>query len=233
MDNGSGVGVIDKTVSLLAAVEDEPGSLADLVERTGIPRPTAHRLAVALEHHGLLERDGDGRFRHGALLQRWGGTADPLLGAAQGAVLALRDATGVSAQVYRRHGAHRQCIAAAEPATGLRDGVPVGAYLSMQAGSAAQVLAAWLPAEQRAASLRSAAFSASDLEQVRARGYAHSIGQREPGVASVSAPVRDRAGVVVAALSISGPIDRLQRPSRTRLAALLAAAADLSASLAP
>ncbi|MHB1166868.1 MAG: IclR family transcriptional regulator [Candidatus Nanopelagicales bacterium] len=231
MDNGSGVGVVDKTVSLLAAVADGPASLADLVDRTGIPRPTAHRLAVALEHHGLLERGGDGRFRHGPLLLRWGGAADPLLGAAQAAVLALRDATGVSAQVYRRQGEHRLCIAAAEPATGLRDGVPVGAYLSMQAGSAAQVLSAWLPADERVAALRSAAFGAGDLEQVRARGYAHSVGQREPGVASVSAPVRDGTGVVVAALSISGPVDRLQRPSRSRLAALLAAASDLSASL--
>ena len=55
-----------------------------------------------------------------------------------------------SAQVYRRQGQGRLCIAAAEPAAGLRDNVPVGSILTMNAGSAAQVLTAWQPlADQR------------------------------------------------------------------------------------
>ncbi len=55
----------------------------------------------------------------------------------------------MSAQVYRRSGDRRLCIAAAEPAAGLRDTVPVGSLLTLRAGSAAQVLVAWLPAEER------------------------------------------------------------------------------------
>ena len=38
----------------------------------------------------------------------------------------LRDITGESVQLYRRDGMHRVCVAAAEPASGLRDTVPVG-----------------------------------------------------------------------------------------------------------
>jgi DNA-binding IclR family transcriptional regulator len=66
MDESSGVGVIDKTVALLDAIATEPRSLADLVTATGLPRPTAHRLALALEHHRVIARDAEGRFIIGA-----------------------------------------------------------------------------------------------------------------------------------------------------------------------
>src|SRR6201992_1080798 len=58
----SGVGVLDKAVSVLAAVESGPATLAQLVASTGLARPTTHRIAVALEHHRLLARDVQGRF---------------------------------------------------------------------------------------------------------------------------------------------------------------------------
>ena len=233
MDNSSGVGVVDKTVALLDAVSDGPASLADLVERTGIARPTAHRLAVALEHHGLLARDDAGRFILGTRLLQWAGEVDPLLPRAQAAVIDLRDRTRVSAQVYRRQGDGRLCIAAAEPVAGLRDNVPVGSILTMKAGSAAQVLVAWLPAADLRMALRGAVFGSTDLRDVRDRGWASSVGQREAGVASVSAPVRDRDGQVIAAVSLSGPIERLARPSRSHLTALLASARDLSDQVRP
>lgn len=229
VDNTSGVGVIDKTVALLSALSVAPRSLAELVAATGLPRPTAHRLALALEHHGLVDRDGDGRFIHGHVLAHWSSAADPWLGRAQLAVLRLRDQTGESAQVYRRADDDRVCIASAEPPSGLRDTVPVGALLSMKAGSAAQVLAAWLPAPARTAMLRGAAYNAATLAEVRRRGWAQSIGQREPGVASVSAPVLDSGGDVIAAVSISGPIERLANPSAAQRRSLTAAAASLGA----
>lgn len=229
MDDSSGVGVIDKSVALLEAASRAPASLSDLVALTGIPRPTAHRIAVALEHHGLLARDDEGRFVVGARLLRWGGESDPMLALAQPIVSDLRDATGVSAQVYRRAGDQRICLAAAEPSSGLRDTVPVGALLTLKAGSAAQVLVAWLPAPERAGLLDDAAFDESDLARVRRRGWAHSLAQREPGVASLSAPVRGPGGEVVAAVSLSGPIDRLAHATRTQVAALTDAASRLSA----
>ena len=58
----SGVGVLDKAVKILAALEAGPQSLGELVSTTGIARPTAHRLAVALEFHRLVSRDFSGRF---------------------------------------------------------------------------------------------------------------------------------------------------------------------------
>ncbi len=180
---------------------------------------------------GCSRADGDGRFRLGSRLLRWAGETDPLLPLSQRAVAALRDRTNVSAQVYRRQGDSRLCVAAAEPASGLRDGVPVGAVLSMQAGSAAQVLVAWLAPDERRRCLRGAAFTAADLTRTRTRGWAHSVAQREPGVASLSAPIHDAQGDVIAALSISGPVDRLAHPPAAQVTALLDGARSLSASL--
>jgi len=228
MDKSSGVGVVDKTVSVLSAVSGAPCSLAELVTTTGLPRPTAHRLAVALEHHGLLDRGDDGRFILGPTFARWSAGADPWLALAQQVVLRLRDDTGESAQVYRRAHGDRLCIASAEPASGLRDTVPVGTVLTMKAGSAAQVLAAWLPSSEGSALLRGAAYTAATLADVRRRGWAQSIGQREAGVASISAPVFGTDGAVIAAVSISGPIERLATPSVSQRRHLMAAAVSLA-----
>jgi DNA-binding IclR family transcriptional regulator len=223
----SGIGVLDKAVAVLWAAADSPCGLADLCNRTGLPRATAHRLAVGLEVHRLLQRGTDGRWRPGpALGELSGTTSDPLLEAAAAVLPRLREITGESVQLYRRDGMYRVCVAAAEPPSGLRDTVPVGARLPMTAGSGAKVLAAWAdPAVQRAV-LVEAVFGERTLLDVRRRGWAQSVAEREAGVASVSAPVRDRSGGVVAAVSVSGPIDRIGRRPGARWAADLLAAAD-------
>ncbi len=229
VDDHSGVGVLDKAVSILACLHREPMRLHDLVAATGMSRPTAHRLALALEHHRLLDRDDQGRFVLGSRLALWGSGIDPLRRAAERSVIELRDTTGLSAQVYRRVGDQRVCIATAEPAAGLRDTVPLGAVLTMKAGSAAQVLAAW--ADDRDALSKGAAFTRGDLDRVRQRGWAHSLAQREPGVGSLAAPIRDEAGMVCGAVSISGPVDRIARPRADQRAALLEAAALMTGAL--
>jgi DNA-binding IclR family transcriptional regulator len=218
---------------VLDAAAHAPVGLGDLVAVTGLPRATAHRLAVALESHRLLVRDETGRWAPGPRLTELAQTApDPLLAGAGPVLARLRDRTGESAQLYRRYGDERVCVAAAERTTGLRTTVAVGARLPMAAGSAAHVLVAWAPEEDVEAVLATARFGARTLAEVRRRGWAYSVAQREAGVASVSAPVRDRGGAVVAAISVSGPIERLGRRPGTRLApAVTAAAASLSGRL--
>ncbi|MDP9101310.1 MAG: IclR family transcriptional regulator [Actinomycetota bacterium] len=233
MEHLSGVGVLDKSVLVLNAVQDGARSLAELTAHTGLSRATAHRLAVALETHRLLCRDVQARWHLGPRLGELAAATavDPLLDGAAPILRELREATGESAQLYRRHGESRLCVATAERVSGLRDTVPVGSVLPMTAGSAAQVLSAWA-AEGRP--LAGSAFGVRALAEVRRRGWAHSVGEREQGVASVSAPVRDVRGDVVAAVSVSGPLDRLTRsPGRLHSAAVLRAAAALELLLKP
>ena len=171
-----------------------------VVGATGLPRATAHRLAVALEAHGLVRRDPDGRFAPGLRLVGLGRAAAaalPLAGAARPALAALRDTTGESVQLYVREADRRVCVASLESPHGLRTIVALGATLPLGVGSAGRILAA-----------DDADPSAWNPRGIHADWVA-SVGERESGVASVSAAVRDHGGRVVAAVGISGPIDRL------------------------
>lgn len=233
-NSGSGVGVLDKAAQILDCLEAGPASLSQLVEATGLARPTAHRLAVALTHHRLVSRDVQGRFMLGARLGELSNSVgeDKLLAVAEPVLNQLRNATGESSQIFRRQGDWRVCVASAERPIGLHDTIPVGTQLSMKAGSAAQVLTAWEDRPRLLEDLHQARFSATTLAAVRRRGWAQSTGERERGTASVSAPVRSPAGKVIAAVSIAGPMERLGRqPGRLYAEAVCEAAASLTEAL--
>lgn len=220
------VGVLDKSVAILAALaETGPLSLAGLVEATGLSRPTAHRLAAALEAHRLVGRDAAGRYRLGLRLLGWAGAVSAELGlveAARPVLEALRDETGESAQLFVRDGDSRLCVAASERPAGLRDTVPVGAVLPVDRGSGGKVLLAFAPAGDGHGR---PGVDPAELETIRRRGWADSVAEREEGVGSVSAPVLDATGRVHAALGVSGPVNRLGRQPGRRLAGAVVAAA--------
>ncbi|KRD18126.1 IclR family transcriptional regulator [Mycobacterium sp. Root265] len=227
MRQDSGIGVLDKAVGVLHTVAESPCGLAELCERTGLPRATAHRLAAGLEVHRLLARDTEGRWRLGpALTELAGQVNDPLLAAGAAVLPRLRELTGESVQLYRREGSSRVCVASLEPPVGLRDTVPVGTRLPMTAGSGAKVLLAYSDSATQQSVLTTAKFTERTLAEVRKRGWAQSAAERESGVASVSAPVRDGRGAVIAAISVSGPIDRMGRRPGARWAADLLAASE-------
>ncbi|WP_040860030.1 IclR family transcriptional regulator, partial [Nocardia niigatensis] len=159
MRQHSGIGVLDKAMAVLHAVAEQPCGLNELCARTGLPRATAHRLAVGLETHRMLARDSQGLWRPGPALSELATTAsDPLLDAAATILPRLREITGESVQLYRRDGNARVCVAAMEPAAGLRDTVPIGARLPLTAGSAAKVLLAWSDPELQRTILPEAVF---------------------------------------------------------------------------
>lgn len=209
------VGVLDKSVTVLRALADGPLALAALVEATGLSRATAHRLASALTDHGLVRRTDDGRFALGAELVGLGRAAAagwPWGEAAGPALAALVEVTGESAQLYVREGDARRCLLSRDSAHELRTIVTEGARLPLALGSAGRVLTA--------------------IDPGRAPGWVESVEERAPGVASVSAPVRAVDGSVVAAVGISGPVDRLgPTPGRRHGPAVVAAAARIQASL--
>jgi DNA-binding IclR family transcriptional regulator len=208
----SDVGVLDKAVVVLDAVAASPRSLAELIAATGLPRATAHRLAVALEVHGLVRRDPDGRFALGLHLVELGraaAAAFPLAELARPALEQLRAVTGESVQLYVRDGDRRRCVLSLDSPNELRTIVAVGAVLPLDRGSAGKVLAG-----------------------LGGGAWTESVEEREAGVASVSAPVLGPDGSVLAAVSVSGPVGRITRePGARHGASVVAAAADVAAAL--
>jgi DNA-binding IclR family transcriptional regulator len=113
-------------------------------------------------------------------------------------------------QLYVVDGESRVCVAALESPHGLRTIVAVGSALPLDRGSAGRVLTG----------------------AVGKHGWVETVEEREPGVASVSAPVHGADGAVVAAVSVSGPIDRMGRsPGKKYGAAVVEAAAAVAARL--
>ena len=192
MDSVSGVGVLDKAFVVLNALVARPLSLSESVEATGIPRATCHRLLSALEHHGAVRRNNEGLYCLGPTLAGLGRGAAvqfPFLERAREIATEIRDRTGESVQVFIAETDGRRCVISLESPNGLRWIVPEGSLFPLARGSAGKVLSA----------------------KTAPASWVESVEERVKGVASVSAPVLDADGHVIAAISISGPLERMSR----------------------
>jgi DNA-binding IclR family transcriptional regulator len=209
------VGVLDRCVAVLGAVEGGARSFTDVVERTGLARPTAHRLLQGLEDHGFLVHVGGLGYVLGPRLLGLAASAMhdlPLRDLARPVLERLARSTGESAQLYVRDGDRRICIDTAESDSELRTIVEVGSALPLTKGSAGKVFLAWTGDPDRARLIGTADDAERLAQQVattRRRGWADSVAERAPGVASVSAPVFGADGSLLAAVSVSGPVSRL------------------------
>jgi DNA-binding IclR family transcriptional regulator len=214
MESVSNVGVLDKAIRVLRAIEESgPQSLLDLQASTGLPRATLHRLAVALEAHGLLRREPSGRFCLGLGLVAFGAAAAyafPIAGLARPRLVALCQQTGESVQLYVREGDRRRCAVSLPSPHGLRWIVSEGSLLPLHLGSAGRVLT-------------------GELGEL---GWVETVEEREAGVASVSAPVARPDTGVLAAVSVGGPVERLTRAPGERFGPdVVAAAKEIAAGL--
>jgi DNA-binding IclR family transcriptional regulator len=234
----SGVGVLDRCVAILGAVEGGCRTFSDVVAATGLTRSTAHRLIQGLEEHGFLATVGGFGYVLGPRLLALATSAIqdlPLRELAHPALERLARSTGESVQLYVRDGDRRVCIDAAESESELRTIVEIGASLPLTKGSAGAVFLAWADAHDRARIVESAEDPerlARKLVTTRRRGWADSVAERAPGVASVSAPIFGPDGTLLAVVSVSGPTARLGQLRAKRYApAVLEAAREIEGTL--
>jgi DNA-binding IclR family transcriptional regulator len=207
----TGVGVLDRAASVIDAVEGGARSYTAIVGATGLPRTTAHRLIDALVAHGYLFHVGGLGYALGPRLLSLAATAIrelPLRQLARPALERLARTTNEGAQLYVRDGDRRVCVDSVESSRELRTIVEIGAALPIELGSAGTVLRVFDPLRAEHDGLR----------LVRERGWASSHEEREPGVASVSAPVHGPGGTLLAAVSVSGPSTRIKRLSAKEFA---------------
>lgn len=238
--DGSDATVVGRAVSLLAAFvpADNAVSLSELARRTGLPKPTAHRLAGHLIDRGMLERtDGGLRlglalFELGQLVPRQRGLRD----AARPYLEDLRQASGEAVHLAILEVPDVVYIdklaARGGPALPSR----VGGRMPAHCTAVGKVLLAHVPADLRrtvtqgplirrtARTIVLPGLLDKELQQVRRRGIAYEYEESAPGVICVAVPIVDHSGAVVAAVSVSGWSNRLVRDRVTpalRTAALL------------
>lgn len=197
-----GVVAVRRAMHILEAfgVDDASLSLAELSRRTGYHRSTVLRLARTLAMDDYLAQRADGTWR----LARAAGW----LGACYQATFNVHDvvepvlrelsiATGESATFYVREGNQRICVARVEGPKSIRHHVRAGAGLPLNLGSPGRVILAFSGEE------------GEPYESIRRAGYMMSLGERDPEVSSISAPVYTVNWTLLGAICISGPLSRL------------------------
>lgn len=243
---------LDRAIDVLEAIAESsrPASASALARATGQPRPTVSRTLRTLADRGLVAETATGWvIGHG--LFRLTRLADPrqaLIEAAGGPLRRLRDLTGESALLSTVTGRiGMDIVVQLDAAHHLGVVGWVGADVPLHASAAGKLLlaelsrpelAAWVE-ESRPARLtiRTHATLAEldvELARVRRRGFAEIVDELEDGLVSLAAPVRDRAGDLVAMIGVSGPTSRLDSVRRRALRpTLLEAAAEVERAVDP
>ncbi|MER3409555.1 MAG: IclR family transcriptional regulator [Thermoleophilia bacterium] len=217
----TGTQSIDRAARLLVRVVEgeRPLTVSELAEAEALPRSTTSRLVGALERHGLVQRDGGVAVRPGPVLLRYaqrGLAAVDLVELAAETLDRLAEASGetVNLGVTTPLGVDQLDQRDSRHFIGSTNWV--GRRVPHHCTALGKVFLAFGAARLPRGPLDKLAPRtivdreelARELERVRARGYATTVDELEPGLWAVAAPVFGASGVV-AALSISGPTTRL------------------------
>jgi IclR family transcriptional regulator, acetate operon repressor len=247
----NGTQAVHRAAQLLREIAYGPDAVTfgGLAAATGLAKSTTSRLLTALERDGLVRRDRAGAYLPGEVFVAFasrGGAETALINAAQPFLDQLGADTGetVNLGIARPHGLVEQI--AQVDSTYLIGGTNwVGLSVPLHCAALGKVLLAHGAAElapgeleQRTArTITSRAELDAELAVARARGFAVTNGELEPGLVAIAAPVH-RGGTarhgsaVVAAISVSGPASRLSSDHIPDMAArCMSAASGLSASL--
>jgi DNA-binding IclR family transcriptional regulator len=216
--------VVDRTLSILGVFDRDNRTLtlSDISRRSGLPVATVHRIVSKLHGWGALERSADGGYSIGLRLWETAVLAprSALAETAQPHLVELHRQTSAAAVLAIRDGLESCCLsyvpneAQPEPRTGdpgsrlPLHATSVGLVLLAHAGEAvrnevcAGPLRAFTPA-----TITDAGVLRHALTKIRREGYAVIHGTLNPGVGALALPVRDRRGVVVAALGVAAPLE--------------------------
>jgi IclR family KDG regulon transcriptional repressor len=206
---------------------------SELGRRLGLGKSTVHRLLTTLMAEGLIDQDPHtGGYRLGIVMFELGEAVRihmDLHSAAAPVLAMLREETRETAQVGVLDRGEVVYVDRLESSHSLRLFAEAGRRVPVHCTSSGKVLLAFLPAGARESLLASLPLVALtpetitdkarlgvELARVRARGWAEAVNEREVGVASIAAPVRDYRGDVIAAISIGAPLVRLGAAQRRR-----------------
>jgi len=238
---------LDRALDVLEALAeaDEGISLSQLTERLGLPLGTVHRLLASLSARGYAAQERDTRlYGPGPRLLAVAARAAnnrrfSLARVARPALQELTAFTGETSNLLALQGNEGVYSEQAASPRMVRMFTEVGQRVPLFCTGGGKAILSGLSPEQLDAYLAATPLQAftpktiadpqrlrAELEQARAVGFAVDDEEREVGVCCVAAPIFDRFGRCVAALSISGPTTRLSRERAVELGPRVRAAAD-------
>ena len=232
MTSPNGTQAVDRAAQLLIEVVHcaGPVTFTELTSASGLAKSTTSRLLMALERNGLVQRDSRGGFRPGEVFVSYAwrsGAEAGLIPVAQPFLDRLGDATGETINLGVASRGLVEQIAQVDSTYMIGGTNWVGLSVPLHCSALGKVLlahdAAALPpgrlARRTGHTITSREALATDLTEVRRRGYAVTNEELEPGLVAVAAPVYRDGATVVAALSVSGPASRLTKARIPEIAA--------------
>lgn len=201
------VAAVDRALSILGCFDAEHDQLTlkQLAERSGLYKSTILRLAGSLEAAGYLNRLDDGVFTLGPTLWRLGSIYRNRYNFAEHVRPVLSDlakGTSESASLYIRDGDTRVCMFRHNGPQSIRHHLDEGAQLPLDQGAPGHLIRAFTDGGgDRAA-------------DILAKGFAVSLGERDPNTAAIAVPVFDANGHFVGALAVSGLLSRFDAKAR-------------------
>lgn len=237
-DGKATVRAVDRALDLLLCFAEETDlGLTELAARAGLHKSTAFRLLASLEAKGFVIRNPvTEKYRLGfRILELSANVAqsDDLSLILLPEMERLRDQIGETVSLYVRDGFERIRIQAVQSREAVRRVAPVGVRLPLYVGASSKVLVAHAGSEYAEEWRQSGNWPEGfdleafldQLETVRREGFATSFEERETGAAAMAVPIFNRAGRLVAALSVSGPSSRFSAAVMNEHTALLKDAA--------
>jgi len=235
---------IEKAIEVLNCFCSNKPKLAvkEITKQTGIEKSCISRILSTLEKHGCVEKtEHPGVYQIGYRVHFWSTSYNMqtnLFTVAMPTMYRLRDACGEEVSLYVLEGYRRLCIARVDSTHEIAKFAPIGQYFPLHAGASGKVLLAFLPEEKKELTLNSLKLKRhtpnticdkekleKDLCAIRQKGYAISLGEREPEAFSVTAPIMDASNFAVASLSVAGPIFRLNESLSKKYVLLVTEAA--------
>lgn len=209
----------------LLADEDEPLALAQIAGSLGLAKPTTHGILRTLADVGFVEQpQGNGPYQLAADLFELGRgeKVDPneLRSRAMNWSDALAARTGESVRVASFYRGRAEVAHHVFGADGGTQVLVTGSEVPLHASALGKVLLAYDPGAARRAlradlpvltgrTVTDRVALHRELAAVRDLGWARAVGEVDPDVAGVAAPIRDRGGYVVAVVGIEGFTDRI------------------------
>lgn len=214
MAEAKGVEAVDRALKILDCfgADQQEISLAEIAKITGFYKSTILRLAVSLERFGYLVRGETGLFRLGPATWRLGARyrqSFDLADVLRPELKVLSDATNETASFYIREGDSRVCLYRVEPSRAIRHSIEEGASMPLQRGASGKVL------------LTYSNEPFAEAAEIRAKGFAVSLGERDSEVAAVAVPLMSKSGRLVGALCVSGLITRFDNAQHEAFVAAL------------
>jgi DNA-binding IclR family transcriptional regulator len=205
---------------------DRDIGVSELARRLGLGKSTTHRLLHTLTAERLLEQDPEtGTYRLSLAMLELGASVQSSMDlhtAASPVMEQLRNITKETVQIGVLDHRHVVYVERRESPQTIRLFGRVGHRNDAHSTSTGKVLLAYLPDAELESVMdgwalpRKTPYTIVDpdalrrqLREIRAQGWAENVNEAEVGTASIAAPIRDLRGVVVAAMSIAGPVQRL------------------------